>query len=198
MSEQYPPQPGQPPYGQPPYGQQPPYGYGPPPGYGPPVAPPGYYASFGQRAIATLWDLLYMLPAVLLYLVGFFMFFFGVVQGDEGSSEVAAPFAIAGGLLMVCGGLLGIGLTIRNLILRQGRTGYTWGKAKVGIRCIREIDGQASGVGNAVARYFLHSIINQACYLDYLWAAWDPKTQTLTDKLLKTVVINQPEGASAR
>jgi uncharacterized RDD family membrane protein YckC len=161
--------------------------------YGPPNAPPGYYASFGQRAVGTLWDIVYVLPALVLYVVGFFTLFAGVALADENDPSTGVPVIVVGGLLLLASLVVGIWLTIRNQILRQGRTGYTWGKAKVGIRCIREVDGQPSGVGNAVARYFLHSLINQACYLDYLWAAWDDRRQTLTDKLLKTVVVNQPE-----
>lgn len=172
-------------------GQYPPPGYGPPPSwgpYGPPNAPAGYYATFGQRVVATLWDIVYLLPALALYIAGMTCWFIGIFAGSEG-----APFLVAGGLIMLTGGVVAIWLTIKNSILRQGRTGYTWGKARVGIRCIQELNGQPSGVGNAVARYFLHVVINQACYLDYLWAAWDDRNQTLTDKLLKTVVINQPE-----
>ena len=174
MSQQYPPQPP----------------WGPPP-------PSGYYASFGQRVVATLWDVVYVLPAVGVMLLGAVIGMIGLVMVDEDAAGGPAVVAI-GVVVLVAGFALQIWLLIKNVILRQGRTGYTWGKARVGIRCILEINGQPSGVANAVARYFLHSVINQACYLDYLWAAWDPKNQTLTDKLLRTVVVNQPEGASAR
>jgi uncharacterized RDD family membrane protein YckC len=183
MSPQYPP---------PAYGGQPSWGP-----YGPPVAPPGYYATFGQRVVATLWDVVYVLPALALYVVAMVSLVIGVSIGPD-SSSAGFLLVVIGGLLMLAAVVLGIWLTIKNVILRQGRTGYTWGKAKVGIRCILEINGQPCGVGNAVARYFLHGVINQACYLDYLWAIWDERNQTLTDKLLKTVVVNQPEGASAR
>lgn len=183
MSEQYPP--------------PPPGYYGPPPGYGRPVAPPGYYASFGQRAVATLWDLVYLLPALAVIFVASFAIVIGAVMVDEGTG--GGPVVLVIGIVaMLAGVVWEIWLLIKNVILRQGRTGYTWGKARVGIRCIREVDGQPCGIGSAVARYFLHSIINQACYIDYLWAIWDEKHQTITDKLLNTVVINQPEGASAR
>ena len=77
--------------------------------------------------------------------------------------------------------------------MRQGRTGYTYGKARVGIKTIREEDGQPSGVGSCTARYFLHWIINQFFYIDYLWPLWDDKCQTITDKILTTVVVHAPE-----
>ena len=82
--------------------------------------------------------------------------------------------------------------TVINYMLDQGRTGYTYGRRKVGVRLIREIEGTPTGVWSCVARYFLHGLINQACYIDYLWPLWDPKRQTLTDKILTTIVVHQP------
>ncbi len=43
-------------------------------------------------------------------------------------------------------------------------------------------------------RWLLHGVINQVIYIDYLWPLWDDKNQTLTDKILGTVVIKQPEA----
>jgi hypothetical protein len=52
--------------------------------------------------------------------------------------------------------------------------------------------GAAPGWGSCLGRWFLHGLINQAVYLDYLWPLWDkPKVQTLTDKILSTVVVKR-------
>lgn len=205
MTEQ--PPPNQPPYGQPPqYGApQPPYGqpqygqpqYGQPaygqPAYGPPV-PPGGYASWGKRVVATLWDFVYTLPGTLLVMLAYVLFIVGIFQNEEQGGDAGTGFFVVGGLCFLVGLALGLFLFIRNSILRQGRTGWTWGKARVGIRVVKEADGQPMGAWLAVARWFLHSAINQACYIDYLWPLWDEKKQTLTDKILSTVVVNQPES----
>ncbi len=196
-------------YGQQPppaYGQQPAYGqppaYGaPPPAYGaPPVAnpyaggPAGGYASWGDRVVGTLWDFLYVWPGWATILVGYAVLFAGIVANSDGSGGGA--LIALGALLIVVGIALGIWRTVINSILDQGRTGYTYGKRKVGIRVVREQDGQPSGVGSAVGRYFLHQLINQVCMIDYLWPLWDPKVQTLTDKVLSTVVIKQPDSST--
>lgn len=178
-------------YGQPAYGQQ-------PPAYGaPPVAnpygggPAGGYASWGDRIVATLWDVLFVWPGWVTILVGYAVLFAGIAANSDGSG--GGLFFALGALLIVVGIGLGIWRTVINSMLDQGRTGYTYGKRKVGIRVVREADGQPSGVGSCVGRYFLHGLINQICYIDYLWPLWDPKVQTLTDKVLSTIVIKQPD-----
>lgn len=165
----------------------------------PPQQPPAYppkevFASFADRLVATLWDnFVYMLPAWVAEIVGSVLLLVGIVMADSGESEGMGVTLIVIGIgLLALGVVLMVILLIRNYILRQGRTGYTWGKARVGIRVVNELDGQPAGVGKAVGRYFLHALINQACYLDYLWALWDPRRQTITDKLLNTVVVRQP------
>lgn len=197
----------QPGYGQAPgYGQQPGYGqpYGQAPAYGTPYGQQpmyggqGGYASWGQRVIATLWDMLLLWPAWVLSLIGYVLLIAGVVSGetDPYTDEVTdpnVPLLVTGFLLLAIGMVLGVVIWVRNYMLRQGRTGYSYGKAKVGIKLIREQDGQPVGAGMAFVRYLLHGVINQACYIDYLWPLWDAKKQTLTDKILTTVVIQQPE-----
>ena len=71
-------------------------------------------------------------------------------------------------------------------------------RPKVGIRLINEVDGTIPSPGMCVVRHLLHWIINQACYIDYLWPWWDDKNQTLTDKILSTVVIYQADTSRAR
>ncbi len=151
-----------------------------------PYEPAGYYASWGDRVIATLWDFLYAWPGLLVLLLGVLI---TAVGGDMDNG----PVTIVGVLVMLAGWGEMIWLYIRNYFLDQGRTGWTWGKRRVGIRLIKEVDGTPVGPGMAFVRYLLHSVINQACYLDYLWPLWDAKKQTLTDKVLATVVIKQAD-----
>ena len=223
MSDQnYPPQPDQPnpgqpagdgsqpppPYGAPPppppaYGAPPPaygapQGYGaPPPAYGAPQManpyasePGGGYAQWGDRVVAYLWDfILYLWPAWVATLLGGMLF---VIGGAANGGSGSGVLLFLGGVLLFVGFVLSIWRVITNYFIDQGRTGYTYGKRKVGIRLVR-LDGQAPGAGSCVGRYFLHSLINQLCYIDFLWPLWDQQRQTLTDKVLNTVVIKQPD-----
>ncbi|KOU64049.1 RDD domain containing protein [Streptomyces sp. MMG1533] len=192
QNPQQPQQPQQPGYGYPQQGQQQPgYGYpqqapqGVPPqqGYGYPQAPqapagygypqqPGYgmppsYANWGQRFLGTLVDgLIFMIPYILVII------------------DVNAQT----GFLSVVGALGVIGLAIWQLI-KEGRTGQTVGKKALGIRLVRESDGQPLGVGMAFVRRLAHFLDSLACYLGWLWPAWDAKRQTFADKVCSSIVI---------
>ena len=183
--QQQPPQ-----YGQPGSGNQPAYGQGQPPGqqYG---QPGGGYASWGERVLATLWDIVVVLWPLALMFVGAIVLGIGgaLASGDGGG--VGTALIVIGVIILVVAYVWAIWRQIKNIWIDQGRTGYTYGKRKMGIRVIREQDGQPMGVGVAVARWLLHSLLNSCLLLDYLWPLWDPKSQTLTDKILGTVVIHQ-------
>ncbi|MEV7421237.1 MULTISPECIES: RDD family protein [unclassified Streptomyces] len=189
-------QPGQqqPGYG-PPQGQQPGYGYPqqapqgvPPQGYGYPQQQPGQpygaypqgqpgygggmpeLAHWGLRVGGKLIDgLIMMVPYILV-----------VIGGGLGDSA---------GTLFVIIGLLGmLGVFIWQLI-QEGSTGQTVGKKVVGIKLLRESDGQPIGGGMAFVRTLAHFLDNIACYLGWLWPLWDQKKQTFADKVCSTVVI---------
>ncbi|MFK0157533.1 RDD family protein [Streptomyces sp. NPDC090493] len=169
----YPQQPGyqQAPQGVPPqqgygYPQQPGYpqqgGYGyPQQGYG--ATPP--YANWGQRFGGTIVDgLVFLVPYILVLF-----------------SSKAAVLGIIGGLAI-------LGIAIWQLIM-EGRTGQTIGKKALGIRLVKETTGQPVGVGMAFVRRIAHILDSLACYLGWLWPAWDSKRQTFADKVCGTVVI---------
>lgn len=175
---QQPPPYGQPQYGQQPYGQQP-YGQ---PGYG---APAGGYASWLKRVGAYLVDGLISFVAYLPALVGEVLNTNAANNGDTSG----------GGLLLVLlGVVLSIGVFVWNTCLRQGRTGYSIGKSAVGIKLISETTGQPIGGGMSFVRQIAHLLDAIPCYLGYLWPLWDGKRQTFADKILKTIVVNQPQG----
>lgn len=170
---------GQEPYGQPGYGQAPPYGqqpYGQQP-YGQPASPFGQpggpqLAGWGERFGAALVDglifsALYYVPLGI-----------GAVSGSE---------AVAG-LLTAVGFLAGFAFWIWNYV-KQGRTGATVGKGIVGIKVLREQDGQVLGPGLSIGRAFTHILDAIPCYLGFLWPLWDSKKQTFADKILSTVVV---------
>ncbi|MEU2773621.1 RDD family protein [Streptomyces sp. NPDC007162] len=181
------PQQGQPGYGYPQQGQpgyqQAPQGVPPQQGYGYPQQQPGYpqqggygypqqgygatppYANWGQRFLGTLVDgLVFLVPYILVLF-----------------SSKAAVLGIIGGLAL-------LGIAIWQLI-QEGRTGQTIGKKALGIRLVKEATGQPIGVGMAFVRRIAHILDSLACYLGWLWPAWDSKRQTFADKVCGTIVI---------
>ncbi|MFG2558250.1 RDD family protein [Streptomyces sp. NPDC048496] len=176
-----------------PYGQQPGYGYPqqapqgvPQQGYGYPQQPgqpygegypqqPGYgagpvLAHWGLRFAALLIDgLILCVPYILV----------GIGAGIGGTG---------GGILGVIGFIAMIGLAIW-LLYQEGTTGQTVGKKALGIRLLRESDGQPIGFGMAFVRRLAHFLDSFACYLGWLWPLWDAKKQTFADKVCSTLVV---------
>ena len=153
---------GQPPYPQAPYGQAP-YGQ---PGYGTPQLPPSSYANWGQRVVSFLID---TVPGFLL-----------------GAIFVAAKVPAIGIMFYIAG----FAWALYNAY-QAGATGQSIGKKAMGIRLMRESDGQPIGGGLGIGRYFLHILDGLPCYLVYLWPIWDSKRQTGADKILHSVVGKQ-------
>jgi uncharacterized RDD family membrane protein YckC len=175
------PPPPPPPYGAPP---PPPPAYGaPPPAYGAPPPAPSYgappqqgygampqLAGWGSRVGAALID---SLCGFGIYIVPFLL---GTAIGGA-----------LGGLLVFLGFLGALGFAIWNYA-QQGTTGQTVGKKQVGLRLVREADGQFVGAGNSILRAIVH-VVDGPCLLGYLWPLWDAKKQTFADKIMATLVI---------
>ncbi|HET6709742.1 RDD family protein [Amycolatopsis sp.] len=169
------PQPGPAPFGQPaPYGQPAPFGQ-----QGNPFGPPRNYASWGQRALGWLVD---FGPVVLLYAI--------VIPVTVNEGE-------AGGVLAMVGGLAWIGWCVYNRWIQQGNTGQSLGKKVAKIKLVREDSGQPIGAGMAFVRDLAHFVDNVLCYVGWLWPLWDDKKQTLSDKIVGTVVVNADDAAAA-
>jgi len=184
---------------------QPPVGpYGAPPGYAaayaPMAAPPMMYgtphpaiASWGQRVGASLIDALYALPGVVMYLVGL-----GLAATNAPTTSRSGMVVTSGnpGLATAGFAVFGLGLVylfvigVYNTLILQGRTGQTWGKRRVGLRIVRQDNGQILTMGNNFLRYLCH-YLDGAVYIGYLWPLWDPMRQTFADKLMKTVVVKE-------
>ena len=193
---------GQPsPYGEPPnpYGQQTAYGqpaygqaaYG-QPGYGTPMLD---YANWFKRVGA------YLIDALLTSLAGFPLWIgYGMLiasaettTNPDGTTTTTMDGGGLSALLMLIGVITSLAFFIWNTCMKAGRTGYSIGKSTLGIKLIAEQTGQPMGAGMAFVRYLCH-ILDSFCYIGYLWPLWDSKRQTFADKIMKTVVINQPKG----
>lgn len=139
------------------------------------VRPVSDYASWGQRAGATLLDGLIVLGLVIpiVALAAAFLLI----------SETVGIIALV--IAYVAAIIMGIYL----LSWAQGITGQTPGKRIMGIEVVRDDTGQYMGGGLGLGRYFLSGLNSLPLYLGWLWPLWDAKNQTLVDKILGTVVI---------
>jgi uncharacterized RDD family membrane protein YckC len=160
-----PPAAGTPQYGTPQYGAPPPYAATP---YGSPQYGEAGHGNAGQLAT---W----------IYRVGG-----RVIDG----LVVGVPAAIIGLVLgsRVIENILSIvGLVVIGYL--NGATGQTPGKRVVGLRLIREQDGQVLGAGMGIVREIAHFVDSIACLIGWLWPLWDRKRQTFADKICSSVVV---------
>jgi uncharacterized RDD family membrane protein YckC len=148
--------------------------------YGLPPQPPNPYASWLKRVGAYLID-------SLLVTVAYFPAFIGAIISASDTSDALATS------LTVLGALLSLAVFVWNTCLRAGRTGYSIGKGVLGIKLVAERTGEPIGAGMAFLRYLCHIVDALPLYLGYLWPLWDAKRQTFADKIVHTVVLNQPQ-----
>jgi uncharacterized RDD family membrane protein YckC len=140
----------------------PPPTYGGAPGYVPASYGGAQLAHWGWRVLGYLIDLVIVaIPAAIL-------------GGVTGSRIVAD----------LVGGIGGLALGYLN-----GAQGQTPGKRVVGIKVLRESDGQLIGGGMGIVRAIVHILDAIPCYIGFLWPLWDAKKQTFADKIVGTVVI---------
>ena len=200
-----------PPYGQPgtpPFGQQAPYGQPgyqqgyqpgyqqgyPQPPYGQQAYPPRYpYSHWIKRVGARLIDGLIAAAIMIPAYIGLVWALSDLETTTDqfGNSTTTGDVQPGGIVLMIVFALASIAFSIWNVFIRQGRTGYSIGKSVLGIKLISEVDGQPIGGAMAFVREICH-ILDGFCYIGYLWPLWDAKRQTFADKIIKTVVIDQP------
>src|SRR5260370_40861991 len=84
--------------------------------------------------------------------------------------------------------LLALVYTIYNRWILGGQ-GQSIAKKVLARMLISEETGQPIGTLNAFLRDICHIVDSIICYLGYLFPLWDPKRQTIADKIMKTVVV---------
>ncbi|TCI99790.1 RDD family protein [Aeromicrobium sp. IC_218] len=171
------------------YGQQPYQPAPPPQGYGYPAHP---YAGWWSRVGAVILDSLVTLAVMLVPLVIGLIILFSTAETQtrlDGTEEITDAGNPLGVILIVLSFVVAFAFTIWNSIVRPGRTGQSLGKQWLGIKIVRENDGQPIGVGMSFLRYIMYSIFVNACFLDVLWPLWDARKRTWHDMVVSSVVV---------
>ena len=108
--------------------------------------------------------------------------------GDPGQ-----PFLVTTGIVIM---VVGLGLSVFNHGVLQGRTGWTADKKAAGMRLVSFATGRPVGVGPAMIRTLLRgglivagNLFLPVHLLSWLWPLWDDKRQTWEDKSIDAVVL---------
>lgn len=167
-----------------------------PPRSSPPPPPPVRsndavdYAGFLPRVGAALIDgvlmLVLMAPFVIWLAVGW--------EKESGpcraSSALVCETATSGSIAMLvaCLAAFLIVLVLYEVIM-IGRSGQTLGKMATGIKVIDNRTGAPLSYGSSFGRWFMKVVVNQICFLGFLWPLWDDENQGLHDKVVGSWVV---------
>ena len=158
----------------------------------------GQAAGYVTRAMTWLLDLLVLFtPAV----VALFLLQLSRVVVGETTPTGARVLTGAWSYLATGLGLVvvfsPVVMWLWNYVLRQGRTGQTYAKSRVGIALVDINTGLTVGVVRAFIRaaaFALMCAVVVPGVVDLLWPLWDPRGQRLVDKLARTQVRPLPAG----
>ena len=168
-------------------------GYPPPPAAAGPALPKEAYTPWFTRVLAWLID---FIPVVILEGIGYGLWL--------GTSETAcvtdtseydlgdfcsSPASTLGQASLIITWLLSIAYLIWNYGYRQGTTGSSIGKSIMKFQVVSEKTGQPIGFGLSIVRQLAHIIDSAICYIGYLFPLWDPKRQTIADKIMTTICL---------
>lgn len=85
-------------------------------------------------------------------------------------------------------GLVGLVWALYNGYL-NGKTGQSIGKRMAGTKVISATTGEVIGGGLGIVRYIAHIVDSLIIYIGWFMPLWDAKRQTVSDKIMGTVVI---------
>ncbi|WP_457254792.1 RDD family protein [Pedococcus sp. P5_B7] len=157
-------------------------------------------AGWLTRVAARLIDDLVQVVGTLPYVVGLVMLLglqssgATIYQSVDPARQTDHVTVIAGLGLMGLGGILSLVIWIWNRVVHQGRTGQTLGKAVMKIVLVSSTTGKPVGPASALAREIAH-LVDGVLYIGYLWPLWDPRKQTLADKIVGTMVTQEVRPA---
>jgi uncharacterized RDD family membrane protein YckC len=150
-------------------------GYPPPPAATGPALPKEAYTPWLTRVFAWMID---FIPVFILEGIGY-----GLLLGTR---ETASTLGQAS---LVITWLLSIAYIVWNYGYRQGTTGSSIGKSIMKFKVVSEQTGQPIGFGMSIVRQLAHIIDGAICYIGYLFPLWDPKRQTIADKIMSTICL---------
>lgn len=146
---------------------------------------------YGRRAFAFIIDLVYeLLVPIPVVLVGLVFLIFDSTRGT-------AIF-----LLILSAMWLGLA-GIFNRVIRQGRSGSSWGKSNRNIKLVKASTNEPIGFFLALLRWFLALVLGSVTgglllIVDLLAPAFSAQNQRIIDRLLGTIVVydNTPVSES--
>ena len=170
----------------------PPYQQAPMQQYAVPPQPQTTYAGFWIRLVARFVDgIIVGIPLTIILVV---LVAIGGAIGSNTSSDQNSQNAAAG--------LLGGAFVLFYIVALVGIAGYQiyfWGTSGQTIamrlfhlRVVDATTGAPIGIGRAVVRWLMTLVNSWACYIGWIWVAFDARKQGWHDKVASSVVLQTP------
>jgi uncharacterized RDD family membrane protein YckC len=139
-------------------------------------------ASFGNRALGWLID--WVAPAVVVSILG------SILSNATNTSIFSWILDLVLAAFIVW-----------NSGMQAGTTGYSLGRRIAKTKLVSEATGQPIGSSQGILRAVSQLVMNILCglpgLLSWLFPLWDAKRQTLADKIVKSVVVSDPNAGAA-
>ncbi|MFD1859984.1 hypothetical protein EHW97_11915 [Aeromicrobium camelliae] len=156
-------------------------------------APPHVAAGLSTRALAALIDtvvsvaagLLLAVPAIAIVIVG------GTWTRRPDGTRVLESVPPAGLVLLALAVAALVAVPAWNRGIRQGRTGQSLGKQRLGVFLLDRRTGEPLGAGRGLMRWLSSIVLAVPCLLTYLWAVVDSHARTWHDLLAGSWVVRR-------
>ena len=172
-------------------------GYPPPPATAGPALPTEAYTPWLTRVLAYLID---SIPIAIVEGIGW-----GLLLGTRETACVtdtseynlgeycATGASTLGQVSIIVVGIIAFAYWVWNFGYRQGTTGSSIGKSIMKFKIVGEKTGQPIGFGMSFVRELIYLAAAVVCGILWLVAVlfplWDPKRQTLVDKIISTIAL---------
>jgi uncharacterized RDD family membrane protein YckC len=148
------------------------------------------YAGFWIRVVARLLDgLIVGLPLAVVFGV-LALAAGGLAAGTSNSDQNTqnATAAVFSGIFIVFY-LIAIAVSIGYWVYFWGTTGSTFGMRVLHLRVVDATTGGPIGIPRALVRWLMTIVNSWACYIGWIWVAFDPRKQGWHDKVANSVVL---------
>jgi uncharacterized RDD family membrane protein YckC len=158
--------------------------------YQQPYAGGPVYAGFWMRLVARLLDSLIVgLPLVIIFTVLAVAVggFAATTSNSDSNTQNAAAGVFSG--LFILFYLVAIVASVGYWVYFWGTTGSTFGMRVLKLRVVDANTGGPIGIPRALVRYLMTIVNSWACYIGWIWVAFDPRKQGWHDKVANSVVL---------
>lgn len=165
----------------------------PPPAMAPYQPPAGQYtyAGFWIRVVARLLDsVIVALPMAALFVLLAILAgaFAGTASNSNDQNAQNAAGALFGGVFVLFY-LLALFVGVAYWVYFWGTSGQTLGMRALKLRVVDATTGGPIGISRALVRWLMTIVNTWACYIGWIWVAFDPRKQGWHDKVASSVVL---------